>query len=90
MREELRGRWSGEQVYEHPFVRTVITTMIRAYGNKTTLEKWIKEITSGFVSKNCLALPVKMCLNQPGIVIDTRSLVEIVKGMSTQWVLVYW
>ena len=27
LREEPRGRWSCEQVYEHQFVRTVITAM---------------------------------------------------------------
>ena len=58
--------------------------MLRVGGNISTLDKWIEEITTGFVTKNYLALPIHMCINTPGVVIDTRGFIDITNGMSTQ------
>ena len=69
---------------DHPFIHQVRSAIVFAGGTDATLKEWIKEVTQGYVQRNSLSLPVHMCSAQPDIVIDTRSFIEIVKGMSTQ------
>ena len=84
LRQEPNGKWLGEKVNNHPFICKVQIAMQRVGGNMSTLHKWVEEITAGFVTKNYLALPIHMCINKPGVVIDTRGFIEIANGMSTQ------
>ena len=84
LRQEPNKKWLGEKVNNHPFICKVQIAMRRVGGNISTLDKWVEEITAGFVTKNYLALPIHMCINKPGVVIDTRGFIEIANGMSTQ------
>ena len=84
LQQEPKGKWDGAKVNDHPFIHQVRSAIVFAGGSDATLKEWIKEVTQGYVQRNSLSLPVHMCSAQPDIVIDTRSFIEIVKGMSTQ------
>ena len=84
LQQEPKEKWKSDNVKDHPFVFLVRTAYNDAEVSETTFETWIKEISLGYVQKNCLSLPIKMLSEQPEILIDTRRFIQINKGMSTQ------
>jgi len=83
LQKKPNGDYHGNKVKYHNFVHEVKKAMSLAKGTDETLEAWVKEVTQGFIQKNIMSVPVNMC-SEHNVLLDTRSFVEIVKGMSTQ------
>ena len=78
-----KGIYYGDKVQHHSFVHEVRRAMNYAGGTDRILKARVKEVTQGFIQKNIMSVPVNMC-SEHNVLLDTRSFVEIVKGMSTQ------
>ena len=54
--------------------------------SKEVFDTWCDNIATGFITRNIMALLIKECDRIPGVIIDTRSFIEIEKSNNEQQV----
>ena len=79
LKSEPMGKYEGEKINSHTFVYKFNDARNIAGITQTVFDSWCEEVKDGFMARNLVSLPIKMCENMPGIMIDTRSFMEITK-----------
>ena len=79
LKNEPRGKYDGEKINDHNFVHKCNEARNIARVTTEAFTSWCDEVTTGFTARNMMSLPIKMCENMPGVMIDTRTFIEIVK-----------
>ena len=84
LRDEPRGKYEDSKLEIHPFVFKIRLACQTVDVSEELFDAWCVEVRSGFFSKNMMSLPLKMCKDIPGTVIDARSFVQIAKANNDQ------
>ena len=79
---EPRGTFIDRNISKHPFVHQIEKARAAAHISKSDFDKWVEEINKGFIQNNINCVPLKLCAHIPGLVVDSRNFVQIIRGMN--------
>ena len=74
------GKYEGEKINYYSFVYKFNDVYNIAGITHAVFFSWYEDVKGGFMARNMVSLPIKMCKNMHDVMIDTRAFMEITKA----------
>ena len=84
LKDKPLNKYTGDKLESHTFVYK-FRAALDDYGvSKEVFDTWYDDVTTGFIARNMISLSIKECEEIPGVMIDTRSFIEISQANNEQ------
>ena len=80
IKDEPRNNYAGDKLESRIFVYKFRVALDISGVPKEVFDTWCGDITTGFIARNMMSLPIKECDKIHGVMIDTRLFIEIAKA----------
>ena len=84
LKDEPLDKYMGDKLESHTFSYKFRVALDISGVSKEVFKIWRDDTTTGFIARNTISLPIKECDKIIGVMIDTRSFVEIAKANNEQ------
>ena len=84
LKDEPLDKYMCDKLESHTFVYTFRVALDISGVSKEIFNAQCDDVTTGFIARNMISLPIKECDKIPGVMIDTQSFIEIAKSNNEQ------
>ena len=77
LKDEPRNKYVDNNLESHTCVYKFIVALDISGVSKEAFDVWCDDIATRFITRNMMPFPIKECDEIPGVMINTRSFIEI-------------